>query len=168
MSIKCNSFNPTSHSQGLNPGKFSDKKANDWTPEKGFLSEDLKNDKYGYPRPAVGMLDRIATKKNHIYPISFISKCIGTGTPIGLTIVLNAEIGDYYCSCTNSYGFKILLHSPIETPRIAHFGSSLMSGYESRVIISPSISVATESIRKMPINVRRCLFEDENYLTYYR
>lgn len=47
----------------------------------------------------------------------------GTGTNLGLTIVLDAGISEYYCSSTNSYGFKILLHSPNETPRITHYGT---------------------------------------------
>lgn len=119
--------------------------ANNWSPEKGFASEELKLNRSGYPRPVAG-----------------------TGTNLGLTIVLDAGISEYYCSSTNSYGFKILLHSPNEAPMISHFGTSVSNGYESRVVITPTISEAANPIRKLPVNVRQCLFEEENYLTYYR
>lgn len=122
-----------------------DATANDWTPEKGFSSQLLKNDIYGYPRPVVG-----------------------TGTHLGLSIVVDAGIAEYYCSSTNSYGFKILLHSPNEAPMISHYGTSVSNGYESRIVITPTLSVASDAIRNLPVNVRQCLFEQENYLTYYR
>lgn len=68
-----------------------DKNANDWTPEKGIASERLKNEGFGSPRPV-----------------------LGTGTNLGLSIVVDVGIDEYYCSSTNSYGFKILLHSPVK------------------------------------------------------
>lgn len=114
-------------------------------PEKGFSSKALLNNKSGYPRSIVG-----------------------TGTNLGLTIVLDGGIKEYYCSSTYSYGFKILLHSPNEAPMISHFGTSISNGYESRVVITPTFSEATAAIRKLPISVRQCLFEEENNLSYYR
>lgn len=32
----------------------SDLKANDWSPERGFVNMTLKNDLLGYPRPGIG------------------------------------------------------------------------------------------------------------------
>lgn len=97
-----------------------------------------------------------------------INRIIGTGTNLGLTILLDAGIGEYYCSSTNSYGFKFLLHSPNEAPRITNYGTQVSNGYESRVVIAPTISEATDPIKKLPIDVRQCYFENENYLMYYR
>lgn len=64
--------------------------------------------------------------------------------------------------------FKIFLHSPTEAPQISNYGTSISNGYESRVIITPTLSEASPTIRKMPLSVRHCLFEDENQLKYYR
>lgn len=86
---------------------------------------------------------------------------------MGLTIVLDAGISEYYCSSTNSYGFKILLHSPNEAPRITNYGTSISNGYESRVVITPTLSESSNAVRKMPLSVRQCLFESENNLEYY-
>lgn len=93
----------------------------------------------------------------------------GTGTNLGLIILLDGGINEYYCSSTNSYGFKILLHSPNEPPSfISHYGTSLPNGYESRGVISLELAEAVEGVRKMDSKVRRCLFENENNLKYYR
>lgn len=32
----------------------------------------------------------------------------GSGTHMGLTVVLNVDLDEYFCSSTNSYGFKVL------------------------------------------------------------
>lgn len=115
---------------------------------------------------------------------------VGTGTNLGLTILLDAGISEYYCSSTNSYGFKFLLHSPNEAPRITNYGTQasvpqaintirnmkiiefhifkVSNGYESRVVITPTLSEATDAIKKLPVGIRQCYFENENYLTYYR
>lgn len=150
-----------------------EKFANDWTPESGFANETLKDNKYGSPRPVVGkwifysiaifFLSNLKGKCETI-----ISSIIGTGTNLGLTILLDAGISEYYCSSTNSYGFKFLLHSPNEAPRITNYGTQVSNGYESRVVIAPTLSEATDAIKKLPVNVRQCYFESENYLTYYR
>lgn len=87
---------------------------------------------------------------------------------MGLTILLDAGIREYYCSSTNSYGFKFLLHSPNEAPRITSYGTQVSNGYESRVVITPTLSQATDAIKKLPVGIRQCYFENENYLTYYR
>lgn len=87
---------------------------------------------------------------------------------MGLTVVSDGAISEYYCTSTHSYGFKVLLHSPNETPRIMNYGISVASGYESRIMILPTFSDATPAIRSMPVAVRQCYFEDENFLKYYR
>lgn len=87
---------------------------------------------------------------------------------MGLTVVIDAAISEYYCTSTHSYGFKVLLHSPNEVPRISNYGVSVASGYESRIVILPTFSDASPAIRSMPVAVRQCYFEDENFLSYYR
>lgn len=76
---------------------------------------------------------------------------LGAGSHFGLSLLLDADVANYYCSSTSSSGFKVLLHSPIEIPRIAHFGFSLSTGLETKVVITPKISEATELIRRVPI-----------------
>lgn len=63
-----------------------EEKQNMWTPEKGYSSEELKRDEEKYPRPGSG-----------------------PGNEYGLNLIMKANIEDYFCSSTNSYGFKVIL-----------------------------------------------------------
>lgn len=121
-----------------------DDDAIDWNPEKGY-KPGLNLTEYNYPRPMAG-----------------------SGSHMGLTIKLNAEINDYYCSSTNSAGFKLLLHSPVEMSKIKDYGFSIEPGLETRVSISPQLSDASDLIRRVPIKFRQCVFEDEFKLSYFK
>ncbi|XP_026668491.1 pickpocket protein 28-like [Ceratina calcarata] len=92
----------------------------------------------------------------------------GAGQFYGLTLVLDANIAEYYCSSSASVGFKMLLHNPVETPKIADFAFTLTPGEETRVIVSPEISTASDSIISIPQKKRKCFFTSERKLRYYR
>lgn len=115
----------------------------DWTPETGFPPES-KMHKVN-PRPAPG-----------------------AGSHLGLYVVLNAAAHDYYCSSTDSVGFKILLHNPTETPRIADYGVFIAPGFETRMVITPRISTASRLIRNIDRKQRQCIFANEANLTFFR
>lgn len=87
---------------------------------------------------------------------------------MGLYLILNADVNDYYCSSTNSAGFKILLHNPTETPRISNYGLLISPGVETRILVAPKISTASRLIRKVNIKQRQCVFSNEANLTYFR
>ncbi|XP_012527253.2 pickpocket protein 28 [Monomorium pharaonis] len=92
----------------------------------------------------------------------------GAGLYYGLTLALDVEMNEYYCSSTAGAGFKMLLHNPVETPKIADFAFSITPGEETRVIIRPRISSASPSIIHIPKNKRKCFFTTERKLRYYR
>lgn len=87
---------------------------------------------------------------------------------MGLYVILNGDISDYYCSSTNSAGFKVLLHNPAETPRISDYGMLVSPGQESRIIIRPQIQTASRILRSIPIAKRKCIFSNEANLSYFR
>lgn len=93
---------------------------------------------------------------------------IGAGSDLGLTLVLNGDVNEYYCSSTNSYGFKVLFHSPNEQPKISRYGQMIANGFESHFVLTPLISEASNSIREIPKSIRQCLFENENSLSLFR
>lgn len=131
----------------------------DWDPEKGYT--DLDFDDY-IPRRPLG-----SSANLRLY------KCIkwvfvGAGAHLGLTVILDAQIENYYCSSTSSTGFKVILANPIETPKMADFGFLISPGFETRVTIDPSIREASHSLRNVPINQRQCYFSNERPLQYYR
>ncbi|EDW65549.1 uncharacterized protein Dvir_GJ19317 [Drosophila virilis] len=114
----------------------------DWTPELGYAK---KLPEYYYPRTSGG-----------------------TGSRMGLTVVLNASTAEYYCTKSMGNGFKVLVHNPAELPKVSNFGFVVSAGREARIPIEPVYEDATPSIRSIKKTVRRCLFSDENDLAYYR
>ncbi|XP_076240811.1 pickpocket protein 28 [Calliopsis andreniformis] len=92
----------------------------------------------------------------------------GAGQFYGLTLVLDADVAEYYCSSSASVGFKMLLHNPVETPKIAEFAFTVTPGEETRVIVTPRISTASKSIISVPQRKRKCFFTSERKLRYYR
>ncbi|CAH0696804.1 unnamed protein product [Spodoptera exigua] len=92
----------------------------------------------------------------------------GIGTHHGLTLVLDANIAEYYCASTKSAGFKILLHNPTETPKIRNLGAIYGPGREARIAIWPRISDAQPSLRSIDIKKRLCLFSSEKELVFFR
>ncbi|XP_029036825.2 pickpocket protein 28-like [Osmia bicornis bicornis] len=104
----------------------------------------------------------------NVAPDSIPWRPYGAGQFYGLTLVLDADVGEYYCSSTASVGFKLLLHNPVETPKIAEFAFSVTPGEETRVIVAPRISTASKSIISVPQRKRKCFFTSERKLRYYR
>ncbi|XP_018316313.1 pickpocket protein 28-like [Mycetomoellerius zeteki] len=92
----------------------------------------------------------------------------GAGLFYGLTLALDVDIDEYYCSSTAGAGFKMLLHNPVETPKIADFSFSITPGEETRIIIRPRISHANPSIISIAQRKRQCFFMSERKLRYYR
>ncbi|CAK9808428.1 Pickpocket protein 28 [Anthophora quadrimaculata] len=92
----------------------------------------------------------------------------GAGQFYGLTLVLDADMDEYYCSSSASVGFKMLLHNPVETPKIAEFAFTVTPGEETRVIVTPRISTASKTIISVPQRKRKCFFTSERKLRYYR
>lgn len=70
-----------------------------WTPERGFKEK--------VPSDAIPL--RPLGKKNEKFAVkesSYLLK-IGAGAHLGLTVVLDAQTDNYYCSSTSSIGFKV-------------------------------------------------------------
>ncbi|GAB0088073.1 Pickpocket protein 28 [Sergentomyia squamirostris] len=114
----------------------------DWTPEEGYPENVPKN---AFPRQTAG-----------------------AGSNVGLTVALNCNKANYFCSSTSSYGFKVLLHTPTETPKINNYGFYVAPGKETRVVVTPKIYEASQLIRKIPVQQRQCVFASERNLSYFR
>lgn len=140
-------------------------KSLNWTPEGGY-AEDIA-DKLITPKTAAGNFFPFFFP-NLMNVLYWSILCSGPGKNMGLFVVLNASVADYYCSSTNSAGFKMLLHSPIETPNIADYGIALMPGLETRIIINPRFSEASDRLRSVPIKHRQCIFANEKRLSYFK
>ncbi|XP_067635804.1 pickpocket protein 28-like [Eurosta solidaginis] len=88
-------------------------------------------------------------------------KAVGKGQSLGLRIVLNVESDEYYCSSSNSVGFKIAMHNPNERPDIFEKGLLISPGYESFVRILPTKMDADDKLRILKPKSRNCIFLNE-------
>ncbi|XP_055300406.1 pickpocket protein 28-like [Sitodiplosis mosellana] len=114
-----------------------------WTVERGYSSDFQENiDKY--PRPGVA-----------------------SGNEQGINLIMKADVDDYFCSSTESFGFKVLIHNPNDLPMIKNLGMAIPSNFESRFAISPTLAIGAPSIRSLAIDVRKCIFQSENFLSYF-
>uniref|UniRef100_W8BES3 Sodium channel protein Nach n=1 Tax=Ceratitis capitata TaxID=7213 RepID=W8BES3_CERCA len=93
---------------------------------------------------------------------------IGTGETLGLSVTLDVQADNYYCSSASSVGFKILLHNPLEVPNMREIGLPLTPGRETKVRIRAVKTDSEQGLRSMSKMSRRCLFADEKPLEYYR
>ncbi|XP_037815100.1 pickpocket protein 28-like [Lucilia sericata] len=115
----------------------------DWSPGKGYPKE-LPNSYY--PRAS-----------------------LGEGMSNGLTIVLNGDIDNYYCSSTNGPGFKVSFHNPIDTPHVKETGLSIALGYQTNFRVTSLKEEAVEGLRtSSKPKERQCYYSDEYPLYYFR
>ncbi|KAG8258305.1 hypothetical protein J6590_032233 [Homalodisca vitripennis] len=155
-------FNPTLTDEGIccsfnkvkrdfifhNPRDLSDLNVTfpfesiDWTPERGY--------------PEGANVDHLPWR------------AWGAGSHLGLSIVLDANLDEYYCSSEVSIGFKVVLHNSVETPKMNAFATLLEPGIESRMIVDPLIMTSTEQFQRIPVQKRNCVFGSERNLSFYR
>ncbi|CAB3366736.1 Hypothetical predicted protein [Cloeon dipterum] len=114
----------------------------DWTPEEGY-PPDAQHDALPW-RP------------------------VGAGKHLGLTLVLDNEINEYFCSSTASVGFKMLLHSPVETPKLSSFGFAIRPATENYITVQPQVRRSTKRVAKVSLRKRNCYFAFERKLHFYR
>ncbi|XP_034657912.1 pickpocket protein 28 [Drosophila subobscura] len=114
----------------------------DWNPISGYPQ---KLPSSYYPRPGVGI-----------------------GIAMGLQIILNGHVDDYFCSSTNGQGFKVLLYNPIDQPRMKESGLPVMIGHQTTFRIIARSFEALPNIRNIHRTKRQCIFSDEEELYFYR
>ncbi|KAH8360359.1 hypothetical protein KR200_002710, partial [Drosophila serrata] len=93
---------------------------------------------------------------------------VGVGTAMGLQIILNGHVDDYFCSSTNGQGFKVLLYNPIDQPRLKESGLPVMIGHQTSFRIIARSTEALPNIRNIHRTKRQCIFSDEEELLFYR
>ena len=66
------------------------------------------------------------------------------GLHMGLSLLLDVQENEYYCTGTRSTGFKGLLHMPISQPRIYEHGFAIAPGMIPEIICDLLDSVGRE------------------------
>jgi acid-sensing ion channel, other len=64
--------------------------------------------------------------------------------------------------------FQLLLHSPVETPKLQSFGFAVKPGSENFISIHPKVRKANPLVVDVPLDKRNCYFASERHLRFYR
>lgn len=94
-------------------------------------------------------------------------KVQGVGETLGLSVAIDVQEDKYYCSSSNSIGFKFAFHSPNETPNIHETGIFVEPGKETNVRIHPDKKESDKQLQQMPKELRKCLFHSERRLKFF-
>ncbi|XP_075158000.1 pickpocket protein 28-like [Haematobia irritans] len=94
-------------------------------------------------------------------------KVPGVGESLGLSVTIDVQEDKYYCSSSNSIGFKFAIHSPNETPNIHEIGVFVEPGKETNMQIRPEKTESDRNLRKMSTKLRQCLFHSERRLKFF-
>lgn len=92
---------------------------------------------------------------------------MGTGETLGLSLTLDVDLSDYYCSSATSVGLKMALHSPAEIPHVREIGTLLPAGSETKIRIRTDKTEADPKLKSIDTHYRQCLFEGEAKLEYF-
>ncbi|XP_055590905.1 pickpocket protein 28-like [Uranotaenia lowii] len=101
----------------------------------------------------------------HTYP----RRVIGAGITSGLSILLKSNISDFDYLCGNSFqGFRALLHMPTEYPLLINQHFRIPLEHETTVAVLPQVIITSESVQSYQPKRRKCFFDHERYLRFFR
>ena len=130
---------------------------NDWDPEHGYHSE-LKYEEVPHDKTIDEYLKHEKLPRRSIAP----------GLHAGLTIVLNAEKEEYYCSGTESVGFKGLLSEPSTHPEVLEYGFAILPGTENFMPLRANMIQADDAIKDIHEDLKACYLQNEKPLRYFK
>ena len=93
---------------------------------------------------------------------------IAPGKSMGLNVMLNVKEDEYYCSGTESVGFKTLLHMPMTMPELLEYGFGVYPGMETYISVVPEMVVADEAIHKFDYLQRQCYLNEDRNLKFFK
>ncbi len=105
------------------------------------------------------------TADNKIYP----RRVSGAGAKVGLTVdlgLLEADL-DYVCRGTVQ-GFRILLHTPGEIPRVSKHFFRVPLNQEVLVAVKPQMITTSKNLDQYHYDRRNCYFGHEKELKYFK
>ena len=93
---------------------------------------------------------------------------IAPGKSMGLSVMLNVKEDEYYCSGTESVGFKTLLHMPMTMPELLEFGFGVNPGTETFISVKPEGIEASPEIHAYDYQTRQCYLDSDKELHFFK
>jgi acid-sensing ion channel, other len=96
-------------------------------------------------------------------------RVLGSGTRASLVVVLRQTKAYMDQLCRGAVqGFKVLLHSPNEIPKVATNYFSIPLSQEVIFSVKPSMMTTSPKLQSYDPEIRQCFFEDEKKLQFFK
>lgn len=89
------------------------------------------------------------------------------GAAYGLSVLLDPNMDEYFCPVSDSEGLLYVLHSPLELPKLAEFGSAIHVDKEIWVEVTPDVTTTDDDIRDIEYDKRKCHFGKNDELRFF-
>ncbi|KAK4874086.1 hypothetical protein RN001_013446 [Aquatica leii] len=100
---------------------------------------------------------------------TFPRRAVASGQKACLSLLMNLYEPDLDYLCKGAVqGFKILLHSPTETPRVSQQYFRAPLNQEVVVAIKPDMITTSDGLRTYNVDSRHCYFANEKLLKFYQ
>lgn len=86
---------------------------------------------------------------------------------MGLSVTLNMQKNQYYCSSSSSFGFKFAIHPPNEAPNVRETGIFIEAGKETKLRLKHDKIESEQHLRSIRKELRHCLFWNEHKLKFF-
>ena len=109
--------------------------------------------------------DGYKTFDSETYPM----RILGSGIQAGLSIYLIANKTDIEYRCRGySQGFKIALHLPNEVPRFSKQFTKIAFNRQVLINLVPEVVITSDVLKSYKPDVRKCYFDGEKSLKYFK
>ncbi|XP_059082617.1 pickpocket protein 28-like isoform X1 [Tigriopus californicus] len=95
-------------------------------------------------------------------------RALAPGLHMGLSVMLDVQESEYFCTGSESVGFKALFHTPATLPEMIEYGFAISPGSETFFTINPTLMHAQESIHGISYTKRQCYLQHEKDLRFFR
>lgn len=96
-------------------------------------------------------------------------RSLGRGINSGLKIKLKMKVDDIEYACKESAsGFRLVLHTPGETPRPSSHFYRIPFHAKTLVAVNPRVVSTSNDLKSYKVEKRQCYFEGEKKLKYYK
>ncbi|OXA51594.1 Pickpocket protein 28 [Folsomia candida] len=89
------------------------------------------------------------------------------GKVSGLAFLVDPDLEEYFCTASDSTGFRLATHLSTDVPHVTDFGLAIRPNYEHFVSVRPEITLADDVIEGISIEKRNCYMDGEFRLNYY-
>ncbi|XP_061399072.1 pickpocket protein 28-like [Musca vetustissima] len=101
--------------------------------------------------------------------LTYPSRVLSSGSESGLQIYLQSFPQELDFTCNGAVqGFKILLHSPDETPSVAKHFVRISGGKEILIAVKPKMITTSKDIAAYDPEKRRCFLSTDRQLRFYK